>query len=85
MVKVVLTGGLTKHPSTIIKEAMHEVIAGEYGRAEIVIPRAEPVLEAVLSAMRLTGAPIGRTILRRLEDSFRRHRASTSATTNETS
>ena len=69
-VKVVLTGGITKYPNTIIEEAMRAVIHEEYGRAEIVVPDAEPVLGAVLSALRLAGRALDPGLLGRLKTSF---------------
>lgn len=71
-VKVVLTGGITKGPNTIVEEAMRAVVHAEYPAAEIVIPDTEPVLGAVLGAFRLDGVVLAAAMVQKLKTSFAR-------------
>lgn len=70
-VRVVLTGGVARHPGSLTRDAMAEVILQEYPRARVVVPCAEPVLGAVVNALRLLGVKVDEAVMTKLESSLR--------------
>ena len=65
-VSIVLTGGVLRHPSGLLEEAIGECVAEFMPEARIINDSPEPVVGAVLLAMDLTGAADGPEVVEQL-------------------
>jgi N-acetylglucosamine kinase-like BadF-type ATPase len=70
---LVLAGGVLRHPSRLLSDALTERVRAAYPAVEPVNSRFEPAIGALFLALEAAGAPVGPELIARMEPTLPSH------------